>query len=93
LRWQTKVFIATVQLSRSVSILSRLRRVLMTRTVHYVGFRGDEYARAYRLFGGPVYIHKVYDDRVFTEVGDEDVVVFGPKYRYCPYVWDASGDC
>ena len=51
----------------------------MGRTVHYVGFRGDEYVRAYRIFGGPVMIHKVYDDRVFTEVGDDDVVIFGPK--------------
>jgi len=63
------------------------------RTVHYVGFRGDEYVRAHRIWGGPAYIHKVYDDRVFTEVGDKDVVIFGPKYKYCPYVWDASGDC
>ena len=53
----------------------------MGRTVHYVGFRGDEYVRAYRIFGGPVMIHKVYDDRVFTEVGDDDVVIFGPKHE------------
>ncbi len=46
--------------------------------------------RAHRIFGGPVMIHRDYDDRVFTEVGDDDVVIFGPKYKYCPYVWDAS---
>ena len=62
----------------------------MMRTVHYVGFRGDEYARAHRIFGGPVMIHRDYDDRVFSEVGDSDVVFFGPIYKYCPYVWDAS---
>ena len=62
----------------------------MVRVVHYVGFRGDEYARAYRIWGGPAMIHKVYDDRVFSEVGDSDTVVFGPKYKYSPYVWDAS---
>jgi hypothetical protein len=49
------------------------------RTVHYVGFRGDEYVRAHKIFGGPVYIHR-----------DDDVVIFGPKYKKLPYVWDAS---
>ena len=62
----------------------------MNRTVHYVGFRGDEYVRAHKIFGGPVYIHRDYDDRVFSEVGDDDVVIFGPKYKKLPYVWDAS---
>ena len=49
------------------------------RTVHYVGFRGDEYMRAHRVFGGPAMIHRDYDARVFTEVGPDDLVVFGPK--------------
>ena len=60
------------------------------RCVHYVGFRGDDYARAYRVWGGPAMIHRDYDARVFTEVGDDDVVVFGPKSTYTDYVWDAS---
>ena len=60
------------------------------RTVHYVGFRGDEYTRAFRLFGGPVFIHLHYDERVFSEVGKHDVVIFGPKYHFVPHVWDAS---
>jgi len=29
------------------------------------------------------------DDRVWTEVGDDDVVVID-KVKYSPYVWDAS---
>ena len=65
----------------------------MTRCIHYVGFRGDEFVRAYRIWGGPVIIHRDYDDRVFTEVGENDVVIFGPKYKYCPWVWDASSYC
>ena len=65
----------------------------MTRCIHYVGFRGDEFVRAYRIWGGPVIIHRDYDDRVFTEVGEDDVVIFGPKYKYCPWVWDASKYC
>jgi len=64
----------------------------MVKVVHYVGFRGDEFIRAYRLWGGPAMIHKWNDDRVMTEVGDSDVVIFGPKYRYNKWVWDASSD-
>ena len=64
----------------------------MHRTVHYVGFRGDEFVRARRIWGGPVMIHRVYDALVFTEVGDQDIVIFGPKSQYTEYVWDASSD-
>ena len=64
----------------------------MVRVVHYVGFRGDEYVRAYRVWGGPVMIHKDNDPRVMTEVGPEDVVVYGPKSNPTPRVWDASRD-
>ena len=61
------------------------------RCVHYVGFRGDEFSRAHRVFGGPVIIHMVMDDRVWTEVGPDDVVVIGPKgHTHSPFVWDAS---
>jgi hypothetical protein len=64
---------------------------MTNRTVHYVGFRGDEYARAFRVFGGPAMIHMVMDDRVMTEVGPDDIVVIGPKgHRHHDYVWDAS---
>jgi len=60
------------------------------RTIHYVGFRGDEFNRAKRIFGGPVMIHKHFDDRVFSEVGPDDVVVFGPSSKKVSFVWDAS---
>ena len=77
---------------RSLLVYSHSICKSMTRVVHYVGFRGDEYVRAYRIWGGPVMIHKVYDERVFTEVGEKDIVIFGPQYKYSHYVWDASGD-
>jgi len=64
----------------------------MVKCVHYVGFRGDEFVRAHRIWGGPVIIHKDYDSRVFSEVGDSDVVIFGPKPKYNEWVWDASSD-
>lgn len=61
----------------------------MARVVHYVGMDDATYQRARRVFGGPAYYHRWMDDRVWTEVGDDDMVVVGnPKYS--PYVWDAS---
>jgi hypothetical protein len=61
------------------------------RCVHYVGFRGDEYARARRIWGGPCVIHMHMDDRVMTEVGSDDVVVIGPRgHTHHDFVWDAS---
>jgi hypothetical protein len=59
------------------------------KTVHYVGMNWDTYLRARRVWGGPAYYHKWMDDRVWTEVGDDDVVIIGtPKYN--KYAWDAS---
>lgn len=47
------------------------------RCVHYVGFRGDEFLRAKRVFGGPVVIHKWWDRRARREIDFEnDLVVF-----------------
>ena len=59
------------------------------RTVHYVGMDEATYLRARRVWGGPAYYHKWNDARVDSEVGSEDVVVYGdPTYR--KWVWDAS---
>lgn len=61
----------------------------MVRTVHYVGMSEPRYEAARRIFGGPAYYHKHMDARVYSEVGDSDVVVVGdPKMH--KYVWDAS---
>ena len=30
-------------------------------TTHFVGFRGDEYHRAQRVFGPPDFVHHVWD--------------------------------
>ena len=59
------------------------------RTVHYVGMSEERYQQARRVWGGPAYYHRWLDDRVWTEVGDNDVVVAGDA-RYSRYVWDAS---
>lgn len=59
------------------------------RTIHYVGMDHDTYTRARRVFGGPAYYHKYMDARVYSEVGDSDVVIIGDP-RIHKYVWDAS---
>ena len=59
------------------------------RVVHYVGMTEATYQRARNVFGGPAYYHRVMDDRVWSEVGDEDMVVVD-SWRHSPYVWDAS---
>ena len=61
----------------------------LARTVHYVGMDYATYQRARRVFGGPAYYHKWMDDRVWSEVGPDDVVVVD-NWKYSPYVWDAS---
>ena len=61
----------------------------MTRTIHYVGMSDARYRAARRVFGGPAYYHKYRDARVYSEVGDSDVVVIGDP-RMHKYVWDAS---
>ena len=49
------------------------------RHVHFVGFRGEEYNRAVRVFGLPDFIHLVHDRRMYGDVGDGDLLIFGPK--------------
>jgi hypothetical protein len=49
----------------------------------------SQYQRARQVFGGPAYFHRYMDDRVWTEVGDDDMVVVRDA-KYHRYVWDAS---
>jgi hypothetical protein len=44
--------------------------------LHYVGFRGDEYRRAVRLFGPPDFIHIDWDHRAKQAMSDGDTAVF-----------------
>ena len=48
----------------------------MTRCIHYVGFRDDRYLSALKVFGGPVFIHRVWDRRARREIADDDLVIF-----------------
>lgn len=48
----------------------------MAKSVHFVGFRGDEYLSAVRVWGEPDFFHRVWDVRASHEVVEGDLVVF-----------------
>lgn len=47
----------------------------MRSMVHFVGFRGDEYNRARRIWT-PDFIHPRWDIRARREIADGDIIVF-----------------
>jgi hypothetical protein len=47
--------------------------------VHFVGFRGEEYHSAVRVFGPPDVYHRVWDQRAQREVAPADTVVFASQ--------------
>ena len=44
--------------------------------VHFVGFKGDEYNRAVKVWGKPTFIHRYWDVRAAQESQPDDTVVF-----------------
>lgn len=48
----------------------------MRACVHFVGFRGEEYNRAQRVWGTPDFVHVSHDVRVAGDVALGDTVVF-----------------
>lgn len=48
----------------------------MDRAVHFVGFRGEEYNRAKRVWGDPDFIHRGWDKRAQREIMNGDTVLF-----------------
>ena len=65
----------------------------MPRTVHYIGFRGDEFTRACRLFGGPVMIHRVNDLRAQADIDPgTDLAIYAGTERE-DRVRDRPGPC
>ncbi len=64
--------------------------------LHFVGFRGDEYARAVAVFGPPDFTHRHNDPRFRFggELGEHDRVVFA-RYHDAdpsPYSYDDSNE-
>lgn len=48
----------------------------MRGAIHFVGFRGNEYLSALRVWGRPDFIHIGWDRRANREIADGDTVVF-----------------
>ena len=67
---------------------------MMKRDVHFVGFRGDEYRSAVKVWGKPDFFHRGFDDRVIFggEVGDDDIIIFanGADKRYKKFTFNDS---
>lgn len=55
--------------------------------LHFVGFRGEEYWSAVRIWGKPHYTHPQADFRMIGDMGPQDVVIFGPKAFNVPHKW------
>lgn len=63
--------------------------------LHFVGFRGDEYISACRVFGKPDFYHYVWDQRAQREITDNDIVVFAkydPNDPPSPFNYDDSNE-
>ena len=61
--------------------------------LHFVGFKGDEYNRARRVFGAPAFIHRLNDARFRQEFDPEsDTVVFanGAEKNPKPFSYNDS---
>ncbi len=69
--------------SETLSRLSRaIQRVVISenasrgRAIHFVGFRGDEFWSAVKIWGRPGFIHRGWDPRARSEIADGDIVIF-----------------
>lgn len=48
----------------------------MLRVTHFVGFRGNEFWSAVKVWGFPTFIHRGWDLRAQREIAPGDVVIF-----------------
>ena len=62
--------------------------------VHFIGFRGDEYNRAVKVFGLPDFIHRCHDNRLRFggEVAPGDTLVFanGHEDKFTEFTFNDS---
>ena len=62
---------------------------MKNKIVHFIGFDGDGFAAAVKVFGHPDFIHKFFDRRSLGDIDfDNDTVVFGRKTKLTPHpIW------
>ena len=52
------------------------------KTVQFIGFRGDEYYSAVKIWGEPDFIHPVNDYRANVDIDwENDIIIFAGKER------------
>lgn len=62
----------------------------MTHAIHFVGFRGEEFWSAVKVWGRPGFIHRWWDRRARRDIGSEDVVIFAQgDWRQEPRAFNA----
>jgi hypothetical protein len=68
-------------------------RNMRQRTVHFVGFRGEEFYSAVRAFGPPDFVHVSWDRRAVADFAPRDTVVFPKHLSACSlYAHDDSNE-
>ena len=60
--------------------------------LHFVGFRGEEYRRAAKIFGLPDMVHRFLDPRAVAEFAEGDTVVYanGAEDKFTRYSFNDS---
>ena len=60
--------------------------------IHFVGFKGNEYNSAVKIWGNPDFYHRVHDLRAQAEFMKNDIVIFanGTEHKFTPYTFDDS---
>lgn len=46
------------------------------RVIHFIGFTGEEFWSAVKVWGQPHFIHRGWDMRAVREIGEDDLVIF-----------------
>jgi hypothetical protein len=58
----------------------------MTRpAVHFIGFRGEEYWSAVKVWGPPGFIHMGWDRRALRDIHPDDTVIFAKGTEKDPF--------
>lgn len=77
---------------RSEAIPVAATQACSDRAVHFVGFRGEEYWSAVKIWGKPDFYHRGYDNRMRREVSSDDVIVFANGYEQSGPKWHSYPD-
>ncbi len=59
--------------------------------VHFIGFRGEEYQTARKLWGVPDFFHRWWDVRAWQEIAPGDIAIFArgdENQPFNPYTFD-----